>query len=275
MPKTLREFLTTGQAARLCSVTPDTVLKWIKRGKLPAARTAGGHYRIARRDLRPFLAFPNPTEEAATPAPGPDPGRKASTPTPEPEVACWGFMAQGGDVSENCKACVVYRIRASRCFLLAGRLTLEGHSRVFCRGSCLECVYYRKVTDTLPQVLFITADPELAAKLEGYGDENFLVRIVRNGYEASAFLEHYRPAAIVVDTEGMPDGGWALLDAMAADLRISGVPVSVAVSPYSPLPPARRHPIVGGVIEKPQVLRDFSRIFRGGLAHRPFSGAPT
>ena len=47
------ELLTTGKAARFCSVKPDTVLKWIKKGRLPAARTAGGHYRIEEQDLLP------------------------------------------------------------------------------------------------------------------------------------------------------------------------------------------------------------------------------
>ena len=44
-------LLTTGKAARLCSVKPDTVLKWIKKGVLPATRTVGGHYRVEEQDL--------------------------------------------------------------------------------------------------------------------------------------------------------------------------------------------------------------------------------
>lgn len=46
------EFISTGQAAKICAVTPDTVLKWIKGGRLNARRTPGGHYRIDRRDLQ-------------------------------------------------------------------------------------------------------------------------------------------------------------------------------------------------------------------------------
>ncbi len=47
-------MLTTGQAAKICSVTPDTVLKWIHSGALPARRTAGGHHRIDEQDLSRF-----------------------------------------------------------------------------------------------------------------------------------------------------------------------------------------------------------------------------
>ena len=39
-------MITTGEAADMCCVTPDAVLKWIKGGKIPGVRTAGGHYRI-------------------------------------------------------------------------------------------------------------------------------------------------------------------------------------------------------------------------------------
>ena len=44
-------FLTTGEAAQICSVTRDTIFKWIRSGYLPARRTAGGHHRIDRNDL--------------------------------------------------------------------------------------------------------------------------------------------------------------------------------------------------------------------------------
>ena len=49
-------LLTTGKAARMCSVKPDTVLKWIKKGVLPATRTMGGHYRVEEQDLLTVLA---------------------------------------------------------------------------------------------------------------------------------------------------------------------------------------------------------------------------
>ena len=49
------EGLSTGAAARLCSVNPDTVLKWIKKGRLPATRTVGGHYRIEEQDLAALI----------------------------------------------------------------------------------------------------------------------------------------------------------------------------------------------------------------------------
>ena len=46
---------TTGQAARFCYVTSDTILNWIHAGSLMAQRTAGGQYRIRREDLIAFM----------------------------------------------------------------------------------------------------------------------------------------------------------------------------------------------------------------------------
>ncbi len=45
---------TTGQIARHCNVTPETVANWIKAGRLPASTTPGGHYRV---DLEELVKF--------------------------------------------------------------------------------------------------------------------------------------------------------------------------------------------------------------------------
>lgn len=47
--------LTTGQAARYCSVSQATIINWIRKGKLEAYATPGGHYRILLPDFLSFL----------------------------------------------------------------------------------------------------------------------------------------------------------------------------------------------------------------------------
>ena len=47
--------VSTGEAARYCFVTSDTIVNWIKAGLIRAQRTAGGQYRILLRDLRDFM----------------------------------------------------------------------------------------------------------------------------------------------------------------------------------------------------------------------------
>jgi excisionase family DNA binding protein len=57
---------TTHDVARLCRVTPMTVIRWIEDGKLPAFKTAGGHRRVLENELRSFLrARGMPQPEAA------------------------------------------------------------------------------------------------------------------------------------------------------------------------------------------------------------------
>jgi len=49
-------FLTTGEVAKYCQVSPVTVFRWIKEGKLHAYTTPGGHHRVKATDLLAFLA---------------------------------------------------------------------------------------------------------------------------------------------------------------------------------------------------------------------------
>ncbi len=49
------DLLTTGDVARYCQVSPVTVFRWVKNGKLKAYTTPGGHYRIRKGDFRAFL----------------------------------------------------------------------------------------------------------------------------------------------------------------------------------------------------------------------------
>lgn len=48
-------LLRTGDIARHCGVTTETVVSWIKSGKLAACSTPGGRYRISARDCVQFL----------------------------------------------------------------------------------------------------------------------------------------------------------------------------------------------------------------------------
>ncbi len=52
----LGDVLTTGQAARLCNVAPQTVSKWLDTGLLDGYRIPGGkHRRIPIRSLDQFM----------------------------------------------------------------------------------------------------------------------------------------------------------------------------------------------------------------------------
>jgi excisionase family DNA binding protein len=50
----VKDIFSTHDVARICRVTPMTVIRWIEEGKLPAFKTAGGHRRVQRADLVGF-----------------------------------------------------------------------------------------------------------------------------------------------------------------------------------------------------------------------------
>jgi excisionase family DNA binding protein len=266
------DLLTTGQAAKLCAVTPDTVLKWIKKGRLKASRTAGGHYRVALPDLRPFLAGFGQGEEprVSTQATVHVSSHDGTEATAE-EVSCWEYLAVDGSVQEECKQCVVYRVRATRCFLMAGLEGDVGHSRQFCHGSCEDCVYYQRLQGGSASVLFITADQNLEGQIEGFGGEEVSLRFARNGYEASTVIQEFRPEILIIDLEGLPDHGFGLLDSIAADPRLPRARVILVAPPgtIERVLQRPRHRLVVSVLEKPQVCGHIADIVNGSLVPLP------
>jgi excisionase family DNA binding protein len=243
MPPTTSKLLTTGQAAELCSVTPDTILKWIKKGRLFGVRTAGGHYRISRRDLEPLIVSPNPSVGMTRADPECDPKR----------LRCWEFFGEGGTVRNECNQCVVYRVRATRCFLMAGMDYDIGHAHRFCQNSCDDCVYYRRVNDLGTNVMVITRDDELIDNLAGAQDERITLRFARNSYEASAMFHDFQPAFVAVDVEHVPARANRLIDSLAADPRVPGIGVILVVPPEMTGRKRRqlKHDLIIGVLEKP------------------------
>lgn len=261
-------LLTTGQAAKLCAVTPDTVLKWIKKGRLEATRTAGGHYRVALPDLEPFLAgFGQRAVPAISETTFPSVRSQDGTKEEPEEVPCWEFLSDNGETREACRQCVVYRVKATRCFLMAGLDSDVGHAHQFCEGSCEECVYYRRVQGLGTQVLFISADEELVYRIEWSEDESITMRFARNGYEASALIQEFRPEVAIIDLEGLPDQGFGLLDSIAADPRVPHIRVILVVPPeiMGRVLQRPRHRLVVSMLEKPHVCEHIEEAVRGSL----------
>ncbi|HJQ97399.1 MAG TPA: response regulator [Candidatus Polarisedimenticolaceae bacterium] len=50
-----KSVFTTFEAAKLCHVSPLSIINWVNAGRLPAFRTPGGHRRIRRDDLARFM----------------------------------------------------------------------------------------------------------------------------------------------------------------------------------------------------------------------------
>ena len=228
MKQQQRNWLTTGQAAQLCAVTPATVLSWIRKGRLEGARTAGGHYRIKRENLQHLLV-----EEGSSPeGDGFQDGQSIKP------LRCWEYLNDGNTLKEECSSCVAYRTRTAWCFLLAGKESGSSEIGHLCPNSCGECVYYRRVVGLPTRVLVISTDQGLIERLESRIPQNLALRFAGSAYEASAIAQSFPPAFAVIDGESFPinDNG-GLIENLAQDPRLPGLKIIVAIpGDADPLP---------------------------------------
>jgi excisionase family DNA binding protein len=172
------KLLTTGQAARLCSVTRDTVLRWVRSGQLKGTRTPGGHYRIDPRNVEEVMA--RTAEMRAEP--------------------CWSFHANGGDIHQDCEECIVYKARALRCFEMSHLENGAGHGKRFCRISCAECDYYRHLRGHAARVLVLTENQAVQQELRDSTSEQLEFDTVETGFELAGVLGSFDPDLVVIDS---------------------------------------------------------------------------
>lgn len=242
------KLISTGQAAKLCCVNPDTVRKWVRKGLLRAVLTAGGHHRISPEDLAPFVG--EPLAGASTQA-------EAKAGRPRPPLRCWEYMSEQGVVREECRSCVVHHMRTARCFAVANAGGELGHARLFCQDSCEECSYYGRVVGGTTNILVITSDKEHLDRVRRSKVRRIKVRFVRNAYEASTVVQVFRPAFVVVDQEHVIADN-SLLESLASDLRVPGLKIILAVNhPDSSRQLTIHASLIDGELQKPVNIEQF------------------
>jgi hypothetical protein len=193
------------------------VLKWIKKGRLRASRTPGGHFRVEENEVVSLLSQDRARDQVWE-------DRAALCARP---MRCWEYMNHGP--GNECRDCVVYQVRASLCFRLVNVIRGNGHAARFCAGACQECPYYRRVNGLATNVLVITRDEALIQELAKRTNEAVEFRFARRGYDASAIVSVCRPAFVVLDQAVLESLGVALLDALISDPRTAGARVVVAI----------------------------------------------
>ena len=129
--KKVKNYITTGEAAAIFDFDPDTVLRWIKSGDIPAIRTPGGHYRINRNVFLTKMIKDSVTDE------------KRKSPSNLPY--CWEYYSDAGELKDECKDCIVYKSRTSRCYELCNLPVATGHAKLFCSESCKDCQYFKSI----------------------------------------------------------------------------------------------------------------------------------
>lgn len=190
-PAMAKDYLTTTQAARLLAVSPDTVLKWVKAGKIGAYLTPGGHCRIPREVIDELMVKPSGASNV----------RVAS---PTTFHYCWELARQSSDHCDtpiDCVDCIVYRGRVERCYELAELPEIGNSIKHRCGTSCEKCDYYHMVHDKGTSILVVTRSASLRKRLKR-GDDALPVemRFAGSEYEVSALIESFRPDYVVIDT---------------------------------------------------------------------------
>ena len=199
-------------------MTPDTVLKWIKKGHLPATRTAGGHYRIRPEDL-----------EAQGPAVEPTIVSQEVPAGMRHFHYCWEYNSRGGTLTEECTDCIVYRTRAYRCYEVIKLAAEVGHSRFYCKKTCDECEYFNQIHRDTTNVLVVSDNDMLNAALRRDADgEPLNIEFANCEYTCSAMVESFRPDYAVIDCSLGPDRSREFASNLLADPRIPFVRVILA-----------------------------------------------
>jgi excisionase family DNA binding protein len=213
-----KKLISTGQAAKLCSVTPDTILKWIKKSQIVAIQTAGGHYRINRDHLEPFIAEFGKDVSQASPA------------TKSLATYCWEYHSADGQINDNCRQCMVFKSKAEKCYLMAGLGKDGGHSGIFCKNSCYECDYFHFVNKPKSNVLIITENQVLEQNLQANIKESINLKFSCCGYETSTIIQDFNPDFIILDESLTHSSSDELCKHLIQDPRLHGAQIILAVT---------------------------------------------
>ncbi len=205
-----KRFLTTSQAARLLSVSPDTVLKWVKAGKLKSNRTLGGHFRIHTDDLENLSSLDIR-----------DPGVSDRVFSPSAFQYCWEFQRAGGELKSECEDCVAYRSRARRCYELRDLQEESGFSGLSCEESCKNCDFFRMMNGQASNVLIFGEHGKLLKDSVRLSDLKALnIMFTETEYACALLIEDFRPDYIVIDCSLGSRRTKDLCTSLLADSRI-------------------------------------------------------
>ena len=209
-----QDMVSTGQAAKLCSVTPDTILKWIKNNKIEAVQTAGGHYRIIREKLKPYMVV----------------SLEHIKENPLQINYCWQYHSDKDDVNEGCRECMIFKSKAEKCYLVAGLGENAGHSQTFCTTSCYECDYFHLMNSSPISVLIISENEQLKQKLQREVKGNLTLKFACCGYDTSMIIQEFRPDYIIIDESMVNSNPDEICKHILNDPRVHGSQIVLAIA---------------------------------------------
>jgi len=208
-PETGKDYLTTTQAARLLSVSPDTVLKWVRAGKVKSYRTLGGHFRIPASELSGLASAERPVflDEGSA--------------EPVTHQYCWEYLAAGGKIKAECRDCITYRSRAHRCYELKDLPGGLGCLNLMCDTECDDCEYFKLVSGQGLNILILSERMSIVTGLDRlHRTEGVRVKFASSEYEASSLIQNFRPDYVVVDCTFGKKRTASMCNSLFDDIRI-------------------------------------------------------
>ncbi len=205
-------YISTGKAAKICGVTSDTVLKWIKKGDIEVKRTAGGHFRVNTDSLKPYIITQKDLDRNNSYIPG-------------KITYCWEYLNKEEQVVEGCRTCMVFKSKAEKCYLLAGAGEKIGFEGVFCKSSCSECEYFKFINKLNSNVLIITNDDLLKGSISDRISREINLEFACCGYETAQVISEFQPDFIVIDESMDDDKNKEISRHLVKDRRIHGAQI--------------------------------------------------
>ncbi len=239
--------ISTGKAAKICGVTPDSVLKWIKKGKIVAIRTPGGHYRIKKETLTPYI-----TEQKA-------PVGEINALSGGKISFCWEYHAKDGNIQTGCRNCMVFKVKAERCYLLAGKGKETGYEEINCAESCDKCIYYQHINKPIYNVLIISDNDDLKHVIVENISDLYILKFSCCGYETATVIQDFHPDYIVIDDSMDKSKTDEITSYLINDPRVHGAQIILAVDSKE----AKKHLRDGicAYIDLPFDAKDIERCF--------------
>jgi len=186
-----KNFFTTTEASKLLSVSADTVLKWVRAGKIKSYRTPGGHCRIPKdavSELLPELV----SETADVPA---EPIGSTAV-----YKFCWDFYAEAGQIQNQCLNCVAYKSGALRCYEMRDIPEEFGGMKTHCDENCDDCEYFRLTHGHATSALVVSHNEKLVSSLKSESDSiEIKLRFASGEYECAATIDKFRPDYVIID----------------------------------------------------------------------------
>jgi excisionase family DNA binding protein len=184
----LKSYYTTSEAASLLSVSADTVLKWVRAGKIRSYRTPGGHARIPAEAIAALLPAGAPAATTAV--------------EEKPEVFrfCWDYYGGPDGMREDCRSCVAFKSQARRCYEMRAIPEEFGHLRLFCQTRCEDCTFYKLTHDQEWSVLVVSRNRTWLDSLAAEAAQSDLrLACATSEYECAVVVESFRPDFVVLD----------------------------------------------------------------------------